>query len=63
MVEFVVYDFNSIFFLCEMANVAILFANFYLTDVFLNGNFMFYGWDVIMFMRMSYDERILHLVT
>jgi hypothetical protein len=49
------------FFLCEMANVALLFLNFYATDVFLNGNFLYYGWNVARFMQMPFEERLLNL--
>ena len=47
------------FFCCEMANVFLLFLNFYATDVFLNGNFMFYGWDVIMFLRKNPEQKMM----
>ena len=36
---------------CEALNVVMLFFNFYLTDIFLNGNFWYYGWDVFQYNR------------
>ena len=44
--------------LCETLNVVMLFFNFYVTDIFLNGNFWYYGWDIIQYNRLSADERI-----
>ena len=39
------------FVLCELLNCGVLFLNFWITDVFLNGKFYTYGWDVIQFGR------------
>lgn len=45
------------FVLCEVLNFVILFANFYITDVFLNGKFWYYGWDVLQYGRLPADEQ------
>lgn len=42
---------------CEGLNIIILFLNFYITDLFLNGNFWYYGWDVIQYNRMPASDR------
>ena len=41
------------FVLCEILNCVVLFLNFWLTDVFLNGRFYSYGWDIIQYSRHS----------
>ena len=41
------------FVLCEVLNCVVLFLNFWLTDIFLNGKFYTYGWDVINYSRHS----------
>ena len=45
------------FVLCELLNCGVLFLNFWVTDVFLNGKFYTYGWDVIQYGRLSHAER------
>ena len=45
------------FFICEILNCAVLFVNFWLTDVFLNGKFYTYGWDVIQYSRMTARDQ------
>ena len=41
------------FVLCELLNCVVLFMNFWLSDMFLNGKFYSYGWDVIQYTRHS----------
>ena len=48
----------SKFVFCEFLNVVILYANFYLTDVFINGNFWYYGYEAVKFSRLSYPEQV-----
>ena len=36
---------------CEILNFIVLFLNFYATDLFLNGRFYYYGFDVIQYNR------------
>ena len=43
---------------CEVLNLVVLFFNFYLTDVFLNGNFWYYGWEVAKFQRLTHAEQV-----
>ena len=50
------YFFKFIF--CEFLNIVSLYANFYLTDVFLNGNFWYYGVEAVKFSRLSYQEQV-----
>lgn len=45
------------FVLCEMLNCSVLFFNFWITNVFLNGKFLYYGWDVIKFGQLSLEEQ------
>jgi len=45
------------FVLCEILNCVVLFLNFWLTDVFLNGKFYTYGWDIIQYTRMSAEDQ------
>jgi len=42
---------------CECLNLVMLYANFYLTDVFINGNFWYYGWEAVQFSRLSRAEQ------
>ena len=44
--------------LCEMLNFVMLFFNFYLTDVFLGGNFWYYGWDIIKYQQLGPMEKL-----
>lgn len=47
------------FVVCEFANVAMLYLNFWFTDQFLQGRFRYYGWDVIQYYRLSKgDQRV-----
>ena len=39
--------------LCEAMNFGILFANFWITDYYLNGNFWYYGLNVLNFNRYT----------
>jgi len=52
---------NNYYFLkylcCEFLNLVMLYLNFYMTDVFLNGNFWYYGWDAVKFNQLSYKEQ------
>jgi hypothetical protein len=41
------------FICCEMANVLMLFLNFWAIDKFLHGKFRYYGWEVFMYNQMS----------
>jgi len=43
---------------CEVLNLVMLYFNFYLTDVFLNGNFWYYGWEAMKFNSLSYAEQM-----
>lgn len=45
------------FVVCEFLNVLILLGNYYVTDKFLNGNFWYYGWDVIQYSRMPTEMQ------
>ena len=45
------------FVLCEILNCGVLFFNFWVCNVFLNGKFYTYGWNVIMYSRMTPEER------
>ena len=45
------------FVVCEVANIIMLFFNFWLTDKFLQGRFKYYGWDVMMFYQLSKSEQ------
>lgn len=45
------------FVLCELLNCSVLFLNFWITDIFLNGKFYYYGWDVIKYTRMTPEEQ------
>ena len=47
----------SMFVLCEVLNCIVLFFNFWCCDVFLNGKFYYYGWDVIQYARMSKEDK------
>ena len=42
---------------CEILNFLMLFFNFYLTNVFLNGNFWNYGWELLEFNKYSLWEQ------
>jgi len=42
---------------CEILNFVILVLNFHFTDVFLSGNFWYYGSGWIQYNRMSYREQ------
>ena len=42
---------------CEILNVVILELNFHFTDVFLSGNFWYYGWLWIGYNGMSYGQQ------
>ena len=48
----------SMFVLCEVLNCIVLFFNFWCCDVFLNGKFYYYGWDVIQYARCSKIRKI-----
>ena len=48
----------SKFIFCEFLNVVSLYANFYLTDVFLNGNFWYYGYEAVKFSRLPYQQQV-----
>ena len=48
----------SKFIFCECLNLVSLYANFYLTDVFLNGNFWYYGYEAVKYSRLSYPEQV-----
>ena len=43
---------------CEGLNLVMLYANFYLTDVFINGNFWYYGYEVFQFSKLSRAEQV-----
>ena len=43
---------------CEFLNLVILYFNFWMTDVFLNGNFWYYGWEAVQFNSLSYKEQV-----
>ena len=43
---------------CEVLNLVVLFFNFYLTDVFLNGNFWYYGLEFLKFTRLTHAEQV-----
>ena len=47
----------SMFVLCEILNCGVLFFNFWVTNVFLNGKFYTYGWDVIQYSRMTPEDQ------
>ena len=42
---------------CEILNLVILALNFHFTDVFLSGNFWYYGWLWIGYNGMSYGQQ------
>ena len=42
---------------CEFMNLVILFANFWGTDKFLNGNFKYYGWNAIKYATLTATEQ------
>ena len=42
---------------CEILNFLMLFFKFYLTNVFLNGNFWNYGWELLEFNKYSLWEQ------
>jgi chloramphenicol O-acetyltransferase len=50
------------FVVCEVMNCAILYTNYWVTNVFLNGRFYTYGWDVIMYTMMEEDEQTVSVV-
>ena len=43
---------------CEGLNLVMLYANFYLTDVFINGNFWYYGYEVYQFSKLPRAEQV-----
>jgi hypothetical protein len=46
------------YFVCmEFLNIIMLFANFWATDKFLNGNFKYYGWNAIKYYMMTPEEQ------
>ena len=49
------------FVLCELLNCAILFFNFWICDVFLNGKFYYYGWNVIVYSHMSREDQEINI--
>ena len=44
---------------CEILNFIVLFLNFYVTDLFLNGRFYYYGFDVIQYNRSVFNFEFL----
>lgn len=42
---------------CEFMNIIMLFLNFWGTDKFLNGNFKYYGWNVIKYYALTKEEQ------
>ena len=49
---------------CEILNFLMLFFNFYLTNVFLNGNFWNYGWELLEFNKYSlWEQKVSHFST
>ncbi len=47
----------GMFVICEALNYGVLFFNFWATNVFLNGKFYLYGWNVIWYNQLSRDEQ------
>ncbi|XP_040572044.1 innexin inx2 [Lepeophtheirus salmonis] len=45
------------FFCCELLNYLILLFNFWATDLFLQGKFRYYGWNVLQYYLMTKAER------
>jgi len=45
------------FLCCQLLALAVMVANFYLTDSFLNNKFATYGTDVVSFYKTNADER------
>jgi len=43
---------------CECLNYILLGVQFFLTDMFLNYKFSWYGWDVIVYYNIPYTDRI-----
>ena len=49
---------------CEILNFLMLFFNFYLTNIFLNGNFWNYGWELLEFNKYSlWEQKVSHFST
>ena len=42
----------------ECLNYILLGVQFFLTDMFLNYKFSWYGWDVIVYYNIPYTDRI-----
>lgn len=49
------------FVLCELLNCSILFFNFWACDVFLNGKFFYYGYNVLQWMQMTKEEQLISI--
>ena len=47
----------TMFVLCELLNCSILFFNFWICDIFLNGKFFYYGYNVVEYMLMTKEQQ------